>query len=158
MMLARLKLKSFMLAASAAGIALAAGCAGDESTAPRRAAPRAPSYAASTSAGTFTLSSVTPPIECTDASGAVTTVTGGTLSLTANGKFTATFTTRTTSGDVVTTSSYTEKGTFTQSGSTVVFKVPGAGSYTAILDNGTLTITDYPFCGTAHTAVFTQVA
>jgi hypothetical protein len=119
----------------------------------------ASSYSSSpTTSATFTLSSITPPIECVDASGATTTVTGGTLTLTNSGKFTAVFaTSTTTSGGVVSTSSYTEKGSFTQSGSTLVFKAPGAGTFTATQDAGTLTIADYPYCGTTHTAIFTQV-
>jgi hypothetical protein len=106
---------------------------------------------------TFTLSSVTPPIQCTDASGAVTTVTGGTLVLSSTGKFEATFATQTDTNGVITTGTVTQKGSFTQSGSTITFKVPGTGTFTGALVDGTLTITGLPLCGSTHTAVFTQV-
>jgi hypothetical protein len=106
----------------------------------------------------FTLSSVTPPIQCTDASGAVTTVTGGTLALSSTGKFTAVFPTETNSDGVITSGSRTEKGTFTESGSTIKFKVSGAGAFAGTIDNGTITIANYPLCGATHTAIFTQVA
>jgi hypothetical protein len=105
----------------------------------------------------FTLSSVTPPIECTDASGAVTTVTGGSLVLSSSGKFEATFATRTDTNGVITTGTVTQKGSFTQSGSTITFKVPGTGSFAGTLVDGTLTITNLPLCGSTHTVVFTQV-
>jgi hypothetical protein len=136
-----------------------AACSADQisSTGAPSASPTSANFSATvTSPANFTLSSVTPPIECTDASGAVTTVTGGTLALGSAGKFTATFTTSTTTGEAVTTQTYSEKGSFTHSGSTLVFKVPGAGTYTGTLDSGTLTIADYPFCGATHTAIFTQ--
>ena len=145
------------LATSLVMASLVAACSADR---PATTMPNATASSYSTSpttSTTFTLSSITPPIECVDASGATTTVTGGTVTLVDNGKFTATFTTSTTSGGVVTTSSYTEKGSFTQSGSTLVFKAPGAGTFTATLDAGTLTIADYPYCGATHTAIFTQV-
>lgn len=138
-------------------LALVASCSADERTI---SAPRATQaqYAVSTVTSTsYTLSSVTPPIQCVAASGAITTVTGGTLVISSNGKFTAIFPTLTTSGGVVTTSSYTEKGTFVQTGNVIVFHVSGGGSYTGTLASGTITIADYPLCGTTHTAVFTQL-
>jgi len=138
------------------GLALLASCSDNLSTTPHQRA-MSPQYALSAlTTQTYALSSVTPPIQCVDASGAVTTVTGGNVVLSSNGKFTATFTTSTTSGTVVTTQSYAEKGTFVQTGNTIVFKAAGAGTYTATIDNGTLTIADYPYCGATHTAVFTQ--
>lgn len=112
--------------------------------------------AIATTTQSFTLSSVTPPIACTDASGAVTTVTGGTLVLSSNGKFEATFQTQTDSNGVITTGTVTQRGSFTQSGSTLTFKVPGTGTFTGTLVDGTLTITDLPLCGTTHTVIFTQ--
>ena len=137
------------------GFALFASCSDNLSTTPRQR-PTSPQYASSVvTTQTYVLSSVTPPIQCVDASGAVTTVTAGNAVLSSNGKFTATFTTSTTSGTVVTTQSYTEKGTFAQTGTTIVFKAAG-GTYTGTIDNGTLTIADYPYCGATHTAVFTQ--
>jgi hypothetical protein len=147
------------IVSSAAMLSLVAACSADHvpMSAPRSVASSAASYAlTTTSSTTFTLQSVTPAIQCTDASGATTTVTAGTAKL-ANGKFTATFATITTNGQVTTTSSQTEMGTFTQSGSTLVFKVTGAGTLTGTLDGGTLTIANYPFCGATHTAVFTRV-
>jgi len=143
--------------AATGSLALVASCSseGRATTAPRAASAQ---YALSAvTSTTFVLSSVTPPIACVDASGAVTTVTGGKLVLASNGKFTATFMTSTTSSNVATTQSYTEKGTFLQTGNTIVFQVNGAGSYTGTLDNGTLTLADYPLCGTTHTAIFTQI-
>ncbi|HJP87315.1 MAG TPA: hypothetical protein VJ852_15085 [Gemmatimonadaceae bacterium] len=107
---------------------------------------------------TYTLSSVTPPIVCTDASGAVTTVTGGTLVLSRNGKFTATFNTQTTASDgTVSAGSVSKSGSYSQSGSVITFQVPGVGTFTGTVDsaNGTITIADYPYCGSTHTAVFT---
>ena len=141
-------------------VALSAACSTDSRIAPTAPAAGADLSLASAlaSATTFTLSSVSPPIVCTDASGATTTVTGGTVTLAPNGKFTATFTTQTTSSDgATTTSSYTEKGTYSVSGTTVTFKVPGSGTYTGTLENGSLTIADYPLCGMTHTAIFDQV-
>jgi hypothetical protein len=146
-----------VIATSLVMASLAAACSADRipTTMPNA---RAASYSSSPSTSTtFTLSSITPPIQCVDASGATTTVTGGTVTLIDNGKFTATFATSTTSGGVVTSSSVTEKGSFTQSGSTLVFKAPGAGAFNATLDAGTLTVADYPYCGATHTAIFTQL-
>lgn len=145
------------LLAGTGTFALVASCSGDART---TTAPHATQalYALSTATTTsFTLSSVTPPIQCVDASGAVTTVTGGTLVLSSTGRFTATFATSTTSGSAVTTQNYSEKGTFVQSGNVIVFKVSGGGSYTGTIDNGTLTVADYPLCGATHTAIFSQV-
>jgi hypothetical protein len=141
------------LLAFASSLAVVTSCSADgrTSTAPRATQVQ---YALSNVTTTsFTLSSVTPPIQCVDASGAVTTVTGGNVVLSSSGKVTATFATSTTSG---TTQSYSEKGTFTQTGSVIVFKVSGS-NYTGTIDNGTLTIADYPLCGTTHTAIFNQV-
>ena len=140
-------------------VALSAACSTDSRIAPTAPAAGADLSLASAlaSATTFTLTSVSPPIVCTDASGATTTVTGGTLTLSPNGKFTATFSTETSSGGTTTTSSYTEKGTYSVSGTTVTFKVPGGGTYTGTLENGSLTIADYPLCGMTHTAIFDQV-
>ncbi len=142
-------------------IVLSAACTADQHnpTAPDAGARPSMSSALASST-TFTLSSVTPPIVCTDASGATTTVTGGTVKLSPNGKFTATFATATTSGNVTTTSSYTEKGTYSVSGSTVTFKIADGGTYTGTLattgTTTTLTIADYPLCGATHTAIFVQ--
>jgi len=134
-------------------LSLAAACSADQRL-PVGPDARSPKLAASVTSTTYTLSSVTPPIVCTDAAGATTTVTGGTVTLSSNGKFTAQFTTETTSDGVTTTSAYAEKGSYTQSGSAITFKVSGGGTYTGTLESGTLTITDYPLCGTTHTAVF----
>jgi hypothetical protein len=138
-------------------VALTAACTTDHPSPTAPVAAAGPILASALNGPTsFTLSSVTPPIVCTDASGATTTVTGGTLTLSPNGKFTATFTTQTSSGATVSTSSYTEKGTYSVSGSTITFKVGGGGTYTGTLVNGTLTIANYPLCGATHTAVFVQ--
>ena len=111
----------------------------------------------STSSGTFILSSVTPPVSCTDASGAVTTVSGATATLSKTGTFGIVIDAQKTSTTgAVTPETYTSSGTFTQSGSTLVFKVPGAGTFTGTLSGGTLTIPNYPYCGATHTLVFTQ--
>ena len=137
---------------------LIAACSSDKMATTMPNATAASHASAPSTSTTFTLSSITPPITCVDAAGATTTVTGGTLTLLDNGKFTAVFTTSTTtSGGIVTTSSYTEKGTFTQTGSTLVFKAAGAGTLTGTLSGGTLTIADYPYCGATHTAIFTQL-
>jgi hypothetical protein len=141
------------------GLFGAVACSADTqlATSPLTGAESSARFAISATSRTFQLSSVTPPIECTNTAGAVTTVTGGTLVLSSTGKFTATFATQTTSGGVTTTDAYTEKGTFSQSGSTIVFKVPGPITYSGTIDNGTLTISNYPYCGSTHTAVFNQV-
>ena len=141
-------------------LATAAACSSENQsvTAPVSAIQFATLQASTVATTTYTLSSVTPPIQCTDAAGAVTTVTGGTLVLSGNGKFTATFNTETTASDgTISTGSVSQRGTFTQSGSTITFKVPGTGTLTGIVDstNGTITIVDYPYCGSTHTAVFT---
>ena len=140
-------------------LATAAACSSEtQSTTGPAAATRFSALQASASSTTYTLSSLTPPIECTDASRAVTTVTGGTLVLLKNGKFTATFNTETTATDgTVSTGSVSKSGTYTQSGSTITFNVPGVGTFTGTVDstNSTITIADYPYCGSTHTAVFT---
>jgi hypothetical protein len=143
---------------TAAMFAAVAACSSDiqSPTSPLAAGTRSASTAAVVTQS-FKLSSVSPEIQCTDASGAVTTVTGGTLDLLSNGKFTATFATQTNTNGVNTTGTQTVKGTFTQSGTTFVFKVPGSGTFTGTLDsNGNLTIANLPLCGTTHTAVFTR--
>jgi len=135
-------------------LSLAVACSADQRspTDPGALSPKVVSAVVTST--TYTLSSVAPPIVCTDASGATTTVTGGTLTLSSNGKFTAQFATETTSGGLTATSSYTEKGSYTQSGSTITFKVAGGRTYSGTLDNGAVTIVDYPLCGATHTAVF----
>ena len=111
----------------------------------------------STSSGTFILSSVTPPVSCTDASGAVTTVNGATATLSSTGTFRLVINAQKTStSGAVTPETYTSSGTFTQSGSTLVFKVTGVGSFAGTLSGGTLTVPNYPYCGATHTLVFTQ--
>lgn len=119
---------------------------------------RTPLAAKATTSATYTLSSVTPPIQCVDAaSGATTTVTGGMLTLASNTRFTATFTTaRTSTTGAITTGSYTEKGTYTRSGSTITFTASDGSTFVGTVDDaaGTITIADYSFCGTTHTAVF----
>ena len=112
-----------------------------------------------TSSGTFILSSVTPPVSCEDASGAVTTVNGATATLGKTGTFGIVINAQKTSTTgAVTPETYTSNGTFTQSGSTLVFKVPGVGSFAGTLSGGTLTVSNYPYCGATHTLVFTQQA
>jgi hypothetical protein len=111
----------------------------------------------STSSGTFNLSSVTPTVSCTDASGAVTTVNGATATLSSTGTFRLVINAQKTSTTgTVTLENYTNNGTFTQSGSTLVFKVTGVGSFAGTLSGGTLTVPNYPYCGATHTLVFTQ--
>jgi hypothetical protein len=146
--------RSFVALASLGLVAVLAACS-DQSAAPRTAADPSFTLAAVTSTQ-FTLSSITPPVECTDAAGAVTTVTGGTLSLSSGGKYSAAFATSTTSSGVVTTKTYVENGTFTQKGSTLTFKVAGAGTFSGTLNNGVLTVANYPYCGATHTLIYTQ--
>ena len=111
----------------------------------------------STSSGTFILSSVTPPVSCTDASGAVTTVSGATATLSKTGTFGIVIgAQKTSTTGAVTPETYTSSGTFTQSGSTLVFKISGVGSFAGTLSGGTLTVPNYPYCGATHTLVFTQ--
>lgn len=156
MKLMQISRNTLTLFAAIGSLAYVAACSADGRTATAPRATQARYAVSNVTTTSFTLSSVTPPIQCVDASGAVTTVTGGNLALASNGKFTATFATSTTNGSTVTTQSYTEKGTFVQTGNVIVFKANGS-SYTGTIDNGTLTIADYPLCGTTHTAIFTQV-
>ena len=160
-MISRIFARALVGALAPLAITVSAACTADQHTPTGPAAGAGPSLSSAlASSTTFTLSSITPPIVCTDASGATTTVSGGTVTLLPNGKFSAVFTTSTLSGDVTTTSSYTEKGTYSVSGSTVTFQLGGGGTYTGTLATSgtetTLTIADYPLCGGTHTAIFLQ--
>ena len=148
---------SFMLL-TAIAITAATACSpsDQELTAPFSSAAQSRT-SVSTSSGTFILSSVTPPVSCTDASGAVTTVNGATATLSSTGTFRLVINAQTTSTTgAVTPETYTNNGTFTQSGSTLAFKVTGVGTFAGTLDGGTLTVPNYPYCGATHTLVFTQ--
>ena len=139
-------------------LAGAAACSSSdqELTAPLSMAAQARA-SVSTSSGTFVLSSVTPPVSCTDASGAITTVNGATATLSSTGTFRIVINAQKTSTTgTVTLEYYTSSGTFTQSGSTLAFKVPGVGTFAGTLSGGTLTVPNYPYCGATHTLVFTQ--
>jgi hypothetical protein len=147
-----------VLAAVAVTVVTACSASDRQLTAPLSATASQSRTTPSTSSGTFTLSSVTPPVSCTDAAGAVTTVNGATAILGNRGTFSLAISAQKTSTTgTVTPETYSTTGTFSQSGSTLVFKVAG-GSFTGTLDNGTLTVPNYPYCGTTHTLVFTQTA
>ena len=147
---------SLMLMAAVIVLATACSASDQQPTAPASITAQG-RVSISTSSGTFVLSSVTPPISCSDASGTVTTVNGATATLGSTGTFSVVIDAqKTSSTGTVTPETYTSSGTFTQSGSTLVFKVPGAGTFTGTLSGGTLTIPNYPYCGATHTLVFTQ--
>jgi hypothetical protein len=152
---ARSASRTFTTLATAAVLAVAAACSGEQTVTGIQNAGSA-RVATSVTSTQFTLSSITPDVQCTDSNGAVTTVTGGTLKLSSDGKYSATFATSTTSGGVVSTKSYTENSTFTRSGSTLTFNVPNVGTFTGTLSNGTLTVANIPYCGATHTVVYTQ--
>lgn len=157
MKLTQIAHKTLAILSATGTLAFAVSCSGDGRMLTTPGATQAHYAVSNVTTTSYSLSSVTPPIQCVDASGAVTTVNGGRLVLSSNGSFTATFATTTTNGGAVTTQSYVEKGTFVQTGNVIVFKVSGGGSYTGTIANGTITIADYPLCGTTHTAIFTQV-
>jgi hypothetical protein len=147
---------SLMLMAAVTIVATACSASDQQPTAPASTTAQG-RVTVSTSSGTFVLSSVTPPISCSDASGSVTTVSGATATLGSTGTFSIVINAqKTSSTGTVTPETYTSSGTFTQSGSTLVFKVPGAGTLTGTLSGGTLTISNYLYCGATHTLVFTQ--
>ena len=149
-----------LIAVAAVAVTLAAACSATDRqpTSPLSPAAALARAGTQTSSGTFVLASVTPPINCTDASGAVTTVSGATATLGSAGTFSIVINAQKTStSGAVTPETYTSNGTFTQSGSTLTFKVPGVGTFSGTLSNGTLTVPNYPYCGATHTLVFTQV-
>ena len=97
-----------------------------------------------------------PVVVCTDASGATTSVTSGTLDLAAKNKFTLTLNVDKTSGGATTQQVVTQHGTYSQKGDAITFKVPGVGSFTGTISNGVLTVAGYPYCGATHSLTFQQ--
>ena len=97
-----------------------------------------------------------PVVVCTDASGATTSVTSGTLDLAGKNKFTLTLNIDKTSGGTTTQQVVTQPGTYSQKGDAITFKVPGVGTFTGTISNGVLTVAGYPYCGATHSLTFQQ--
>jgi hypothetical protein len=134
-------------------LVVVAACGGDAST---PAGLRGVDYAVSRTTavtGTYALDNqaTSPPLTCT-VNGTPTTVTGGSLVLRSNGSYIATFTVQ----EGTATETYQDKGTFTTSGSTIQFRSPRIGtlSGTVSSDGRTISVPNYPYCGTTHTLVF----
>jgi ABC-type glycerol-3-phosphate transport system substrate-binding protein len=120
--------RSFLVAL--AGITLAAACGGDSATGP------------DSIVGTYTLQTVngvaTPVTVFQDASGRVE-VTGGRVSLNADGTFSDAIDLRLTSGQTVLTTTETAVGTYVRSGDNITFNVTGAEPYRMAISGRTLT-------------------
>jgi Lipocalin-like domain len=116
--------------------------------------------AARTTSTTYNLVSVdgtatSPFFTCTSAT-QTESVTGGTIELASNGSFTATVSETVTQNGTTTQQTLQAKGRYTVSGNVVTLRYAAGTVVTGTLSNGTLTITDYPYCGGTHTLVFQQ--
>jgi hypothetical protein len=114
--------------------------------------------AARTTSTTYNLTSVdansTSPFFTCQSTGE--TVNGATVELASNGSFTATIAETVTQNGTTTQQSLQAKGRYTVSGNVVTFKYQAGTVVTGTLSGGTLTVTDYPYCGGTHTLVYQQ--
>lgn len=151
---------SISRAAPFLGAALLALVACGGETADPVASEAASLTAARTASTTYVLVSVdgnatSPFLTCTSAT-ATEAVTGASIVLASNGSFTATVNETVTQNGVTTQQTYQAKGRYTISGNVITLRYAGGTVVTGTLSGGTLTVTDYPYCGGTHTLVFQQ--
>jgi hypothetical protein len=139
-------------AAPLAALALASACGG-------QAPGMDEENAALATTTNFVLSGIdnqtaAPFLTCTTAT-STTQVNSGTLAVSGT-SYTAVFTGTVTQNGATANQSYQSKGKVAVSGNTYTFRVPGEGTFTGTLSNGTLTVGGYTYCGATHTLIYQQ--